>query len=95
MDFLTPGGSLPISQNIFELDNAMSRMKVYSELAQTAVDQATAAADRADAAADRAAAAWGRDWPARGERHPSNRGAAVHCHSLDRLNGMNYSLKIK
>lgn len=56
--YLKVDENLPTSQNIFELDNAMSRMKIYSDLAQTAADQATAAADRAEAAADRAVAAW-------------------------------------
>ncbi|KAF8448203.1 hypothetical protein BGX38DRAFT_1190004 [Terfezia claveryi] len=55
---LTPDGNLPTSQNLFELEYAMSRMKIYTEIGQTAVDQATAAADRACAAADRAVAAW-------------------------------------
>jgi len=58
MDALLPDGNLPTSQNLFELDNAMSRMKIYSDLAKTAVDQAVAAADRAGSAADRAVAAW-------------------------------------
>ena len=57
MDALLPDGNLPTSQNLFELDNAMSRMKIYSDLANTAVNQAVAAADRADGAADRAVAA--------------------------------------
>ncbi|KAF8417194.1 hypothetical protein EV426DRAFT_683753 [Tirmania nivea] len=58
LEALTPDGNLPTSQNIFELDNAMSRMKIYSDLAQAAANQATAAFARADAAADRAVAAW-------------------------------------
>jgi len=35
----------------------------------------------------------GRDWPGRGERHLAYQGAAVHRHSLDRLNTINDSPK--
>jgi len=37
----------------------------------------------------------GRDWPGRGARHLGHQSAAVHCHSLDRLNTINDSLKKK
>jgi len=37
----------------------------------------------------------GRDWPGRGERHLGHRSAAVHRHSLDRLNTISDSLKKK
>jgi len=33
----------------------------------------------------------GRDWPGRGERHLARQEAAVHRHSLDRLNTINDS----
>jgi len=37
----------------------------------------------------------GRDWPGRRERHLGDQKAAVHRHSLDRLNTINDSLKKK
>jgi len=37
----------------------------------------------------------GRDWPGRGERHLAFQEAAVHRHSLDRLNTINDSKKKK